>query len=133
MSFAIFLSSFEDGRTIPLPNILLDTVFGEFRTGGDADCWKLRFPNGGECEMTLDYASPAAGITVSRPPASLEFWDGILAILKQTPSCLYWPGGGPVVADIFVRNHLPADMLEGLGEPVAVHSAMQIIDAIKNS
>jgi hypothetical protein len=133
MSFEIFLSNFKDGETVPLPRSLLYTIFGKFCLGIDADSWELQFPDGGQCQMTVDYFSPSAGITVSRPPASLDFWDGILKLLKETTSCLYWPGGGPAVANLSVREHLPADMIQGLGEPIVVKSSTQIIAAIKKS
>ncbi len=91
----------------------------------------LEYPDGSPTELRVGKDKPSAGLSVSRPPASFEFWRAILSVLQQTPNCLYWPGGGPVIAQTFVRNHLPATMIEKLGEPILIATPEQIIEAIK--
>jgi hypothetical protein len=133
MSFDIFLQSFQNGRAVNLPDKIISTLFLKYCVNKSSDVFILEYPDGSRSELSVGKDKPSAGLSVSRPPGSIEFWRAILSVLQQTPSCLYWPGGGPVIAQTCVRNHLPATMIEKLGEPILISTPEQIIEAIKNS
>jgi hypothetical protein len=134
MSFDIFLQCFRNGKQYGFPFALVERGFGPYKHIRNDHCWILAYPDGGHCELFVDTTKEhIEDFMVSRPPASPEFWGTILELLQQTSSCLYWPGGGPAIAYASVRNHLPPDMIESLGEPTIVSSPEQIVEAIKDS
>jgi hypothetical protein len=134
MSFDLFLQSFKDGAPTTFPTALIEKGFGPYAAIREPRCWVLRYPNGGYGELYVDAAQESLGhFMVARPPDSPEFWRALLDLLQQTSSCLYWPGGGPVIANPTVRNHLPPDMIQSLGEPIFVSAPEQIVEAIRNS
>ena len=133
MSFSIFVQSFQNGRAVNVPDELITKIFSKRFVSENADIRVLEYPDGSRSELKVRKDCPSAGLSFSRPPASLEFWGAVLSILQQTPSCLYWPGGGPVVAQATVSEHLPKSMIEGLGDPMLATSAEQVIEMIKKS
>ena len=133
MSFEIFLQSFHNGEATNLPDELITQLFLDHYAGKSLDVFILKYPDGSRCELSVSKDNPAAGLSVSHPPESLEFWRSVLSMLQQTPSCLYWPGGGPVICQLLVRDNLPRTMIEKLGEPLVVSTPEQIVDAIRNS
>jgi hypothetical protein len=134
MSFDLFLQCFRNGAPETFPTALIEDGFGSYASVREPRCWVLRYPNGGFGELYVDAArEDISHFMVARPPDSPEFWRTLFDLLQQTPSCLYWPGGGPVIANPAVRNHLPSDMIESLGEPIVVSKPEQIIEAIRNS
>jgi hypothetical protein len=135
MSFDVFFQSFDAKRNPEKFSFaLIEREFGPFATTKDAKWWDLDYPDGGHCEVYVDATgSSISSFMVARPPASEEFWLSLFKLLQQTPSCLYWPGGGPVIAQPFVRDRLPLQMIEGLGEPVVISTPEQIVAAIRNS
>ena len=134
MSFDLFLQSFRNGAPAKFPAELIEKGFGPYASAREPRCWVLRYPNGGFGELYVDLThDEVSHFMVARPPDSPQFWQTLLDILELTPSCLYWPGGGPLIAQTFVRDHLPPDMIESLGEPTLVSTPEQIVEAIKNS
>src|SRR6266568_4321603 len=99
MSFDIFLQCFHDGKQHGFPFVLIERAFGQYKRAGNDQCWILDYPDGGVCELYVDTTKERVeDFMVARPPASPEFWRTLFELLQQTPSCLYWPGGGPVIA-----------------------------------
>jgi len=134
MSFDLFFQTFQSGVPAPFSTALIEKGFGPYASERSPGRWVLRYPNGGFCELYVDAEQETeTSFMVARPPDSPEFWRTLLDLLQQTPSCLYWPGGGPLIANPMVRNHLPPDMIESLGEPIVVSAPEQIIEAIRNS
>ena len=135
MSFDIFLNCYdENGESETFPFALIEREFGPFAAARAAKWWDLIDPDGGRCELYVDATEATIGhFMVASPPVHIAFWQSILNLLQRTPSCLHWPGGGPVIAQAFVRDHLPQYMIEGLGEPKIVSTPEQILQAIRDS
>ncbi len=134
MSFDIFLQCFQNGKQHGFPLALIERGFGAVKRVRNAHCWILDYPDGGICELYVDTTKEyVEDFMVARPPSSPQFWQSVFDLLRQTPSCLYWPAGGPVIANPSVRGHLPPNMIKKLGEPTIVSAPEQIFEAIRNS
>jgi hypothetical protein len=133
MGFDLFLLSFQNGESSTFPISLVERRFGAYATSRDEDWWVLEYPDGGYCEVFIDATGEVVEtFMVARPPASLEFWQALFELLRETPSCLCWPGGGPLIANPSVRDQLPKGKGE-LGEPTIVSTPEQICEAIWGS
>lgn len=134
MSFDLFLSCFRNAEATTIPRQILDSAFGRFADRSDPGCWVLSFPDGDSAELFLDEDNEIDNFMVTDPPGSPEFWEGLYAILRQTPSVLYWPGEEEgdcaVVADASVIAELPADMIETIGTPAVITNPQEIIERI---
>ncbi len=134
MSFDMFVSCYRDGRSSTFPRKLAIELLGKFGSSKDDSHWVLSFPNGGWSEIYIGGTeSQVGGFMVTRSPDSPEFWNGLIEILKQTTSVLYWPGGPPVVADASVIPHIPNGMIDSLGKPVVTTDSDKIRELIRNS
>ena len=134
MSFDLFLQSFHNGEPTAFPFSLIERGFGPYTSVREEKCWVLHYPDGGRCELYVDSTQEEIDdFMAARPPASPEFWETLLDLLRETPSCLYWPGGGPVIANASVRDHLPKRMIEKLGEPTIASTPEQICEAIRKN
>ncbi|KAA8996931.1 hypothetical protein FJU30_19950 [Affinibrenneria salicis] len=160
MSFDIFLQSFEQGQPALFPFSIVETAFQNAIRGREIDDNRYFFaleypvPSSGEPETILmggdaypcvvsDSADlycttepgPSGPATysfmVNRPAAHDDFWTALLKILQTTHSALFWPGDNAlVVGQAETIAHLPADMIETLGQPYLVSTARQIVERI---
>jgi hypothetical protein len=130
MSFDLFVNSFQHGKPAPFSIDILEKAFGRFADRSEEGCWRLTFPDGGETVLFLEDGDEISDFNVNGPTGSLELWQGLFDILKQTPSVLYWPGDGAVVVQADAVAHLPADMVPVIspitvvGEPAAIPAAI---------
>ncbi len=132
-SFEVFLQSFQNGKAVNPPEELVRKLFLADSVDDGTGVFKLKRYQGGRSELRMSKDCPLAGVTISRPPQNISFWRDVLSFLKDTPSCLHWPGGWPVIAQASVRDHLPPTMIEALGEPELVSTPEQIKEAIRES
>jgi hypothetical protein len=134
MGFDIFFDCFDRGEPADFPIALIERGFGRYAEGKGPECWVLLYPDGARSELFVDATEAnVSDFMVARPPVHPEFWRAIFDLLRETPSCLYWPGGGPVIANPAVREHLPPEMIEALGEPTIVSAGEQILEEIEKS
>lgn len=49
------------------------------------------------------------------------------------PVMLYWPGGGPLIANELAADALPQELVDWLSQAKCVQSAQQIMEAIHAS
>jgi hypothetical protein len=129
MSFDIFVGCFRQGKPAPLPEGLVDTAFRDLVESEEDDCWVLA----GGGELFADPEDGDADFMVASPPDDDAFWEGVLLILRQTPSVLYWLEGGAIVGSEATIGEMPADMIETLGTPLVARSAQDIVDRIAAS
>ena len=132
MSFDIFFQCLENGDNGEFPVALFERGFRPFAEHWDADHVFLKYPDGGMGEIYAETAGETMnGFMISHAPAHPEFWQALFELLRETSSCLFWPGGGQVIARSSTRDHPAPDMIEALGEPSLVSSPQQIIDAME--
>jgi hypothetical protein len=100
------------------------------------DYWSVFYDRANSCNINLTPSKSDSelitSLAVNRPCGDVRFWESILAILRMGPVMLYWPGGGPLVAGAALAE-FPPEIAESLGQPTAVDSAQQIMDAIRAS
>jgi hypothetical protein len=133
MSFDIFLGCFQNGKSLKFPQDIVEKALGQYVAERRKNCWVLSFPDGGRSFLYIDDDNQVGDFSVNRPAASLELWQGLLDILRQTSTVLYWPGGGCVVGNAAVIPHLPPDMIKSLGTPIVATDTQTILDMIKRS
>ena len=130
MSFQVWLLSVGDS----FPLALADEKFSPFIEKRSSDKWDLV----GLGEIWIDDSPMCGGFMVSRPPGDEHpFWKGLLEIMQQTETVLYWLSDGPkpycVVANEAAIPLMPADMVEALGRPRIVEEPWEFCDAINES
>jgi hypothetical protein len=133
MSFDIFVGFFRGGKPTLVPSAKVETAFAPFICFRQSGFYALSFPDGGGAEIFVPEGEDVASFMIARPPSSAAFWEALVAILRDTPNALYWPGGRPVVADAGAITHLPADMIDDLGDPVISCSPETIRNFITQS
>jgi hypothetical protein len=133
MSFDVYLFCFERGKNATFPFSLVETAFGSHAVIREPDRWVVDYGEEGRGEMYVDASGgDISGFAVNRPPWSLDFWQGVLTLLQHTPSCLCW-GSGLVIAQPWVREHLPRKLKASLGDPSIVSKPEEIRQSIVKS
>jgi hypothetical protein len=135
MSFEAFVLIYKNGEPACVSRRQVYEAFGSFIKEGGAFDWHLYYGEADNCDVMLKShdgdKSLLRGFTVLRPCGDLRFWDSMAAILKMGNIVLFFPAScRPLVAHAGVAQHLPADMVETLGEPKLVANGKQILDAL---
>jgi hypothetical protein len=128
MSFDIWFSCFQHGNVAKFPLAVAEGALGHLIVRREPECWFLK-----SGAVYIDDEEVIDGFAVNRPPGDDAFWEGVLSILRQTPTVLYWPEGGAVVADDSAIAHMPADMIEIVGMPTVVSTVAEILHCIETS
>ncbi|MGZ3426397.1 MAG: hypothetical protein ACXVCV_07100 [Polyangia bacterium] len=87
------------------------------------------------CDLNLsrDANGDAVGVLILRPVKEPRLWDGIWRLLQLGNAVLFTSSGDrPLLARSEVTAHLPAALLEALGEPLVVASGEAIAAAIES-
>lgn len=142
MSMDYWLQAFENGEEGLFPLSVVETAFGAAitakkfvgaeRTNKRGVVLKLNYPGEPEFDISLrvtDDASPlTSGFGFVHAPVCDAFWQSLLDIMKITATALYWAEteNALVIGQQQTRAHLPADMIETLGEPRVVSSFEQL-------
>jgi hypothetical protein len=133
MSFDIYVSCFRAGKLTTFPRSIVEKAFSANADETGSTCWTVLYPDAGRGFVYIDAEPEITNFSVNRPPSSPPFWEAILDILRQTPSVLYWPGDGCVIADAAVVEQMPPDMIKSLGAPTVVRTIAEILDCIARS
>jgi hypothetical protein len=136
MSFDIYLQCFA-GEPLGIARAQLRSLFPVVDEKSEPDYWNVFYDRLNSCMINVTPAKSddelVTSIAINRPCGDVRFWDSILAILRIGPVMMYWPGGGPLVSSETFATGFPAEIIEALGQPTAVNSAQQILDAIRAS
>ena len=125
MSFDVWVGCFQNGDIATFPRAIVERAFADIADRSDPATWRLADSGG-----TL-YIGEEAGFAVNRPPGYDEFWEAIVDVLRQTPSVLYWPGKGCVIADPSVAAHLHPDLVAAVGTPTVTTDVAEILELIR--
>lgn len=131
MGFELFIQCFQDGESAGIARADLRDAFGDYLYENKPDFWQLRYDATNSCDVYLTAEDAdigkVQGFCVNRPCADERLWDALASILTLGNVVLYFPGGqAPLVGSSGVKEHLPPDMVEALGEPVIVPSGTEI-------
>lgn len=130
MSFDVWVGCFQNGELATFPRSIVERAFAAIADRSDPTSWKLADCRG---RLSIDDQAEINGFSVNRPPAHDEFWDAIIEVLQQTPSVLYWPGNGCVIADSATAKHLPSKLIAAVGMPTVTNVPSEILDLIQKA
>jgi hypothetical protein len=135
MSFDVYLQVFDNGEPAGIPRNSVRDAFREaIVTDCSPDTWNVQYDSQNSCDVYLsaDGATLVQGLSINRPCGDLRLWDALASILELGYVVLYFPGcKAPVIANLNVRQHLPEDMIEALGDPIVVGSGAEILREIQ--
>jgi hypothetical protein len=136
MSFEICIQSFENGEPAGMPRALIREIFRGYLSESEPDYWQLSFGPRDSCALFLSPLNHATeqvhGITVERPCSDLLLWRGLIQLLANGQTVLYFPGcSGPLLIKPSAASHMPPGLLEALGEPIVVVDEADILRHIK--
>ena len=135
MSFDIYLQCVA-GDPVGVSRSAVRALFPIFENS-EHDYWNVVYDRANSCKINVTPSKSnddlITSLAVNRPCGDLRFWESVLAILKMGPVMLYWPGGGPLVGSDREAAEFPREIAESLGQPKAVNSAREIMDAIRQS
>jgi hypothetical protein len=136
MGFEVYLQCFA-GESSGISRDSVRALFPIVEESSEPDHWSVRYDGVNSCRIHVTPAKSnnelITALGVSRPCGDVRFWESMLAILRMGSVILYWPGGGPLVASQLVADELPQEITEMLGQAQCVHSARDIMDAIRES
>lgn len=149
MGVEIFLYAFKDGEAALFPIAQIERVFNGFITRRDETedslVLSVEYPtaeisavpgieviDGSDLFITRDQNDPqmTSGFMVSMPATHPAFHNALLAILRHTPSALFWEDA-LVVGNAATLQGLPDDMVDRLGPPVIVATGADILARLR--
>lgn len=134
MSFDLFVGCFEEGDLASFPTEVVINAFAAHTLEVEPDCLRLAYDDSGiACTYVyLDTSAPhTSHFSVNRPVDDPALYEALLAILREGNLALYMAGDcPPLLGRAETANHLPADMIEALGEPVLLQQAGEIFARI---
>src|SRR5580700_6240345 len=87
MSFDVWLSCYKHGEHATFPFSQVEGAFGSHAAIRKPDLWVVDYGDEGRGDMYVDTdGGDIGGFMVNRPPYSLDFWQGVLTLLRDTPS-----------------------------------------------
>jgi hypothetical protein len=130
MSFEVFVQCFQNGEFAGLHRQCVRDIFGTCLIETEPNFWHLRYDDTNSCNLYLTShdSDPrmVSGITVNRPCGDERLWDALASILALGNVELYFPGGPLLVYRISVKQHLPQEMTDALGQPKVVANGSDI-------
>ena len=137
MSFDVWVSRFREGAPDEFSRTTVLKAFGSHITQLDATCWRVFYDEQNSCDVFAGGRSEGSdlitGFTVNRPCGDQRLWDALISILRIPRMVLYFPGGRPLIADASTAEHLPADMIDAIGEPKCILLGEDIVHEIQNA
>ena len=135
MSLDLCVSCFRDGELQPQPITLLRAPFEPLVVSTEPRCLVLGLPGGQESLLFIDTnAATGTGFTLNRPVRDPVLWQALFSALQHTGRVLVVPGDVPPLIGVAdTAPHLPADMVEALGQPVVVTDGLAIRHWVENA
>lgn len=128
---------FVDGNPSGIDEAKVRAAFGsDLRETESPSCWRVTYGSENEgCDIYYDRdehdSRMISSMMINRPVADMRLWDSLYQIMLLGNVIMFWPDGGPLVANRNVIPHLPPDVIEGLGEPDVIDRASDIPMAIE--
>lgn len=136
MGFEVYLQCF-GGEPPGISRASVRALFPIVEESSEPDYWSVHYDSANSSNIRVDASKSnndlITSLCVYRPCGDVRFWESVLAILRMGPVMLYWPGGGPLVGSELVADEFPLEIAESLRRARCVHSALEIMDAIRES
>lgn len=135
MSLDLCVACFRNGEPHPEPTALLRAPFDPLVVSTEPRCLVLGLPGGQESLLFIDTIATAdTGFTLNRPVRDPALWRALFSALQHTGRVLVVPGDVPPLIGVAdTAPHLPADMVEALGQPVVVTDGLAIRHWVENA
>jgi hypothetical protein len=137
MSFEVYLQCFGESERSGLSRAAVRSLFPVIEEESESDYWRVRYNNENSCYIGVTAVASDKGMLkslyVDRPCGDLRLWQGLISVLQMGSVVIFWPGGPPVVADDAVDANLPKDVTDGLGRPISVRSAEELLRLVQES
>ncbi|MDR1794159.1 MAG: hypothetical protein LBR25_02015 [Erysipelotrichaceae bacterium] len=133
MSTEWYLQAFEveDEQQIPTFEIL--SLFNEYPIKQSQNYVDLSLPDGDVTIFVDVQAESICHLTITRPILSEALYKLIYNIMSTGNFVFYSPGGNyPIILNETVREHLPLDMMQALGEPKVGNTPEAFLELLKN-
>ena len=129
------VSCFRDGELHPEPTTLLRAPFQPLVRSMEPRCLVLGLADGQESLLFIDTAADTgSGFTLNRPVRDPTLWQALFSALQHTGRVLVVPGEVPPLIGVAdTAPHLPAFMVEALGQPVVVSDGLAIRHWVENA
>lgn len=138
MSFDLYLQAFESGKAAGIEVDIIRDAFGSHVIEIDEDYWQVQY---GSDESSDVFLQTLPGneflihtVSIHRPCRDVRLWQSIWKLLDTPGTVFYFPGCTAALSrDSQIANAMPVDMLESIGEPLPVCSAMEIFEAVQTA
>lgn len=135
MSYEYFLQAHlhEDLQQIPTADIL--SIFEDFIVSREENYIQLEFEEGNSCGVYIDTMDPfVSGFSVDRPCYSKQLGECLYKVMLLGNFVFFEPDGkGPIIVSPATEAHLPADMIETLGNPAIAESKESFLELYFNN
>ena len=138
MSFEVFVNFYNNRQDGRVERDLLVRLFPVVEERSDTKLLEVKYDDTNWCDFYLQVVPEEdnfiSSLMVDRPCADVRLWEGLFELMVSGQAIFYFPGGEfPLIANEGVKAHIPAEVIEGLGEPKVVRSAREILDVLENS
>ncbi|MEK8035018.1 hypothetical protein AACH06_29735 [Ideonella sp. DXS29W] len=136
MSFDLFVGSFIGGERASFPATVLRGAFGPFIIETEPKWFVLSFgPDvSDKCALYVDTNADQIDSFSIDPLDDSRLYEALFSILKIPGLTLYMPGScPPLVGHAETAEHLPAEMIQTLGEALLLKAASEIPERIRQS
>ncbi len=138
MSFVVYIQFFHERKPAGIPRAAVLSSFSEFISEIGKDQWRLQYDHQTWCEIVLSTITGASNsvhhVSIEKPCQDNRLWEAIIHLMQIGNGVFYFPGSsGLCVLSPSVIIHVPADMLEVLGEPILVKNATDLLRCIETA
>jgi hypothetical protein len=136
VSFDVYLQAFCQGAPSGIPRHRIREAFGTYVSEKQGDYWQVRYDDLNSCDIVLgahqgDLAA-VESLAIHRPCEDKRLWEALASILALGNVVIYFPGcRAPLIARIEVASHLPAEMIEALGQPIVVKDGAEVLSELR--
>jgi len=137
MSFDLYLQVFENGHASGVAPEIIRATFGQYLVEVEEDFWQVQYEVDESSDLFLQTvpgdASLIHSISIHRPCRDIRLWEAVWRLLKMSGTIFYFPGcSAPLARDPMASAAMPIDMRQSLGDPVVVHSALEIFESFES-
>ena len=134
MSFDLFFGCYQAGQKATFPRSLLEKQFAPYISRRELTCFTVDFGAGDTSYIYRDDLDQIDSFSVNRPTGSPALYQAIFDLLRTQPLVLYMPSEcPPLIGSTETASHVPADMVEALGNPVVLKSANEILEWMRRA
>ena len=134
MSFDLFFGCYQAGQKAAFPRSLLEERFAPYISRREPICFTVDFGAGDTSYIYRDDLDQIDSFSVNRPAGSPALYQAIFDLLRTQSLVLCMPGEcPPLIGSAETASHVPADMVEALGDPVVLQSPEEILEWIRRA